>query len=252
MKVSTREKYFLFVGAGALLLTLLVLFGDRLIPSGQEGANDPEHKKQLLVKYRETLDQEESYKARVEKYRERLKQDETLFLSGDNPSIAGAELTKVLSDIAARTGVEISRKDIQPEQKIQNNVVKVSVRIETNCLPDQLVKFISAIENYEKFVTLDELTINSFRMQKKYEPIKKELEATLNRFKGEGGEQQFFEFLKQVRAGKANLSPQIRPIVENALSDRQLLYAANDAHVALRVYRAWLADAPHRPLDKDA
>ena len=28
------------------------------------------------------------------------------------------------------------------------------------------------------------------------------------------------------------------------LSERQMLYAANDAHVALRLYRAWQADAP--------
>ena len=61
------------------------------------------------------------------------------------------------------------------------------------------------------------------RMKKRYEPIKKELEAVLNRFKGEGGETKFFEFLKEVRAGKANLAPVIRPVVENALSDRQLL-----------------------------
>jgi hypothetical protein len=61
------------------------------------------------------------------------------------------------------------------------------------------------------------------RMKKRYEPIKKELEAILNRFKGEGSEEQFFQFLKDVRAGKANLAPSIRPIVENALSDRQLL-----------------------------
>lgn len=61
------------------------------------------------------------------------------------------------------------------------------------------------------------------RMKKRYEPIKKELESTLNRFKGEGSEAQFFQFLKDVRAGKANLSPTVRPIVENALSDRQLL-----------------------------
>ena len=169
MKISTREKYFLFIGAGALVLTLVLLFGDRLIPSRQEGANDIDYKKKLLVKYRETLDQEESYKARIEQYRQRLKQDEALFLSGDNPSIAGAELMKVLSDIAAGTGVEISRKDIQAEQKVQNNVIKVSVRIETNCLPDQLVKFIGAIENYERFLTLDELNITGFRMQKKYE-----------------------------------------------------------------------------------
>jgi hypothetical protein len=61
------------------------------------------------------------------------------------------------------------------------------------------------------------------RMRKRYEPIKKELEAILNRFKGEDAEQKFFEFLKDVRAGKAALSPTVKPIVENALSDRQLL-----------------------------
>ncbi|MGK4005628.1 hypothetical protein WMF31_23580 [Sorangium sp. So ce1036] len=66
-------------------------------------------------------------------------------------------------------------------------------------------------------------TVIVAKMQKKYEPIKKELEAILNRFKGEGSEEQFFKFLRDVRAGKANLSPTVRPIVENALSDRQLL-----------------------------
>ena len=29
------------------------------------------------------------------------------------------------------------------------------------------------------------------------------------------------------------------------LSERQMLYAANDAHVALTLYRAWLAGAPN-------
>ncbi|WP_437970796.1 hypothetical protein WMF04_16575 [Sorangium sp. So ce260] len=60
------------------------------------------------------------------------------------------------------------------------------------------------------------------KMKKKYEPIKKELESILNRFQGEGNEERFFQFLKDVSAGKANLSPTVRPIVENALSDRQL------------------------------
>ena len=61
------------------------------------------------------------------------------------------------------------------------------------------------------------------RMRKKYEPIRRELGAVLDRFKGEGNEQRFFELLRDVRSGKADLSPVIRPVVENALSDRQLL-----------------------------
>jgi len=61
------------------------------------------------------------------------------------------------------------------------------------------------------------------RMRKKYDPIKKEFESILNRFKGEEAEQKFFEFLKDVRSGKATLSPAMKPIIENAFSDRQLL-----------------------------
>jgi hypothetical protein len=69
----------------------------------------------------------------------------------------------------------------------------------------------------------DDATTIVAQMKKKYEPIRNELQGTLAKFKGEGSEQQFFQFLKDVRSGKANLSPRVRPVVENALSDRQLL-----------------------------
>jgi hypothetical protein len=68
----------------------------------------------------------------------------------------------------------------------------------------------------------DALTIVA-RMKQKYEPIQKELEAILNQYKDDESGQKFFVFLKSVRDGKANLKPNIKPIVENALSDRQLL-----------------------------
>ncbi|NUP10091.1 MAG: hypothetical protein HOW73_28915 [Polyangiaceae bacterium] len=61
------------------------------------------------------------------------------------------------------------------------------------------------------------------RMKKRYEPIRKELEAILEKYKGDETGQQFFTFLKEVRDGKAKLSETTKPVVENALSDRQLL-----------------------------
>lgn len=69
----------------------------------------------------------------------------------------------------------------------------------------------------------DDATTIVARFKTKYDPIKKELEAVLARFKGENQEAPFFNFLREVRAGKGDLSAEIRPIVENALSDRQLL-----------------------------
>ncbi len=71
--------------------------------------------------------------------------------------------------------------------------------------------------NYDAAVTV------VARFNKKYVPLKTELEKILKRFAGANQEEPFFKFLKEVREGKADLAPTVRPIVENALSDRQLL-----------------------------
>jgi hypothetical protein len=49
------------------------------------------------------------------------------------------------------------------------------------------------------------------------------MEKILARYKGENQEAKMFDFLRNVREGKADLDAKVRPIVENSLSDRQLL-----------------------------
>jgi hypothetical protein len=71
--------------------------------------------------------------------------------------------------------------------------------------------------NYDAAVTV------VARFNKKNTPIRDELKKVLNRFSGENSEEAFFKFLLQVREGNANLDPKIKPIVESALGDRQLL-----------------------------
>ncbi|MCL2776949.1 MAG: hypothetical protein FWD73_03020 [Polyangiaceae bacterium] len=61
------------------------------------------------------------------------------------------------------------------------------------------------------------------KFQSKYQPIYDDLNKVLVSFKGDSADEPFFKFLKDVRDGKANLTPRIRKVVENALSDRQLL-----------------------------
>ena len=69
----------------------------------------------------------------------------------------------------------------------------------------------------------DAAVITVARFNKKNTPVKDELEKVLKKYSGENQEEAFFKFLLQVRDGSANLDPRIRPIVEAALSDRQLL-----------------------------
>jgi hypothetical protein len=139
------------------------------IPGRDDVSSSLELKRRMLLKQKETLQEEDVFKARISQYQERLKQDQGRFLPGENPSLASAELQKVLSDLAEQVGVEITQKNIQKEQKLQEDLVKVSVRIETNCNPVQLVQFLAAIHNYQRHLTLDELVVNGFRIQRRFE-----------------------------------------------------------------------------------
>jgi hypothetical protein len=61
------------------------------------------------------------------------------------------------------------------------------------------------------------------RFNLRYTPIRDELEKILKNYKGENREDAFFKFLLDVREGKGDIPPSVRPIIEIALSDRQLL-----------------------------
>jgi hypothetical protein len=69
----------------------------------------------------------------------------------------------------------------------------------------------------------DAATITVARFNQRYVPIREELDKILKNYKGENKEEPFFQFLTKVREVNANLNPTIQPIVEAALSDRQLL-----------------------------
>jgi tetratricopeptide (TPR) repeat protein len=91
--------------------------------------------------------------------------------------------------------------------------------------------------NYPEAVTL------IARMRLKYQPIKRELEATLARWRRESDDAQLFQTLEDVRAKRARLPPIIRPVIEKALEGRQLLRHVQYVS-ALDEERARLARAP--------
>lgn len=66
-------------------------------------------------------------------------------------------------------------------------------------------------------------TIIVARFNQKTVPLKEKLEAILKKYQGENQEEAFYKFLLQVRDGDANIDKDVEPLVESALSDRQLL-----------------------------
>jgi hypothetical protein len=170
VKISSREKRFIIIGiviavAVAIFYVLMSLPDSDI--SGSLKKQEEKLKQQL-----DTLTREPIYQQKIEQYKKRFEQDKTLLLSGDNPTVAGAELLKVLKDFADQTQVNITtRSNPAPENKKDVMLTKVSARIDTTCDIENLVQFLCAIQSYPKYLKIDEMTINSFRMpvQKKYE-----------------------------------------------------------------------------------
>lgn len=163
MKVSPREQIVIIIGIVIAVSVLIFYVVTDQVPDSQSLSRSVELKKRMLRGQRETLGREEVYKARLDQYKKQLDQDMTRLLPGDNPSLASADLQKIIKDFADRSGVEVTQRNIMQEKRIQDLVNKVTVRMETNCSPEQLVQFLTLIKNHEKLLNVDEMTISSVR-----------------------------------------------------------------------------------------
>jgi Tfp pilus assembly protein PilO len=168
VKLNKRERKFIVVG-GVVVATALLVYVVLLLLPDFESRTSVEQKRRKLLQYKEMLNSEELYTTRIEQYRKRLQEDSNRLLPGETPNVAGADLTNVLVQFATQNGVTISRREQQSEQKLQNNLIRIPVRMDMTCNMDQLVQFLSAVENYDKLLTVDELSIASFQIQKRWD-----------------------------------------------------------------------------------
>jgi hypothetical protein len=169
VKINSREKRIIAIGICIAVAVMLYYAAALLLPDRESLSQEVSLKKRILLRQRETLTGEDSYKKRIDLYGGRLQKEAALFLPGDNPNVAGAELQKILKDFADQSGVEITQKNILPEKRVQDLLTKVSVRIDTNCNLEQLTQFLAAIGNYDKYLKIDECMINAFKIQKRFE-----------------------------------------------------------------------------------
>jgi hypothetical protein len=171
VKINSRERKVLTAGIVIAAAVAIFYAATSFLPNGQELVNKVKQQRTTIGRNLDILKSQETYGKQIDQYTKRLERDMTLLLDGENSSVAGAELLKLLKDFADQNGVNITSRNNLPEKKMPGMLTKVSARIETSCDLDQLVRFLAAIENHPKFLKIDELMINSFRMQaqKKYD-----------------------------------------------------------------------------------
>lgn len=167
MKIKPREKKFIIAGGVVVAAIAVFYLITPYLPIAGDLAKEVEIKKEVLRKKRETLSREELYRERLEQYTRLLQENRLRLLPGDNPNVAEADLQKLLMSFADRSGAEINRKNTLPDKKIRDDIVKVSIKIDLTCDLEQLVRFLTEIQNHGRFLKIEAFTITSFQNQRR-------------------------------------------------------------------------------------
>lgn len=112
LKLRKREKVILAVGGAVALLIISYHLFQRYEDFNASAQNRSEAKALYLKKQVEKITEKDNIKAKLENAKKELTELERGLLSGDKPSVAAAELQKLLKEIAMSLNVEIKSERI--------------------------------------------------------------------------------------------------------------------------------------------
>ena len=167
MKTSSRNKNYSIVLIVVIVLFVLIKFiVFPLVDKISEQKTTIEFKEQSLEKYVKAVEQKESLQIKLKELKKESRKTNSSYLKGETPSLAAADLQKIIDGIAEENKVEI--KSVKVLDSIQQEgLTAIPIQTMFNCDLAMLEKFISSIENNKKLLTIPELKI---RVKNKRKP----------------------------------------------------------------------------------
>ena len=160
MNISKRDKKFLTVGAVAFLLYLVVNYVVMpFLEREREIREGTEQKEVTLEKFEKII----AGRAEVEKQLVQVKRKQTQLnsklLTGSTPSLAAAEMQKMLEKISATHDLELKSVKVQDGEK-QGDLLTIPLEIRLQTDLDRTRKFLADIEKNQKYLIVPSLKIS--------------------------------------------------------------------------------------------
>ncbi len=158
-KLSEKDKKALIFGGIVLAIYISYKFiFDPIYSSGAETRQQIENKVFFIKKYYEILNQKAFYEQK-RKANEAIKNAlAKRFLKKEKPALAAASLQKILEGYSKQSSVAIESARIEKPKYI-SGLLSVPVEISVRSDLKNLTRFLYLIENHEKFMLVEELTI---------------------------------------------------------------------------------------------
>jgi hypothetical protein len=168
---SSNKKVIFFLIAGIVLAGIVILYAATFLPNSSESEKALENKTNMLKKQLATASRTATLQETIDNYEKRFKQDMDQLLPYEKSNEALAEIQKRLVEFADKSGVAITQRNTLADKKVGDTLTKVAVHIEASCDPEKLVKFLLEISNYERFLKVEEINLNTVRVvQRKPNP----------------------------------------------------------------------------------
>jgi len=160
LKISNRDKKILTVGV--LAVVLIFVFNYVIVPFFQGELDIRERtqqKEMLLQKYEKIMSQRDEVEKKLNQLRGKQNQLNKTLLKGSTPSLAAAEMQKVLETISKKHGLELkSVKVKEEEERDEFLAIPLEVRLITDL--DKTRKFLSDLEKNAKCLVIPKLKIS--------------------------------------------------------------------------------------------
>jgi hypothetical protein len=159
-KLSRRDQIALGIGAGGVVLFLLLNFG--VLPLFEQPGAGTESVQQREIELRRDkrlLAEEGIEKTSLTTSREHLKSLEAGLLEGSTPSLASAEWQQLVGQLAESKGIDLGSSELLRTQELGSGYSLVTGRVQFRCRLDQLVDFMVALSGFPKLLSVTGLSV---------------------------------------------------------------------------------------------
>lgn len=146
MRISQREKFFLAMGAVAMVLIGAYLGLDYWFQARSRMKEERERKELLLAKYQRTVEREPGLRRELMAAKAGLNGLHQKLLKGGTVPLAAAELQKFLNERAVQVGLDIKRERILEPVKA-DYYQEIAIEINTMSTLTKLVEFLQQVES---------------------------------------------------------------------------------------------------------
>ena len=160
MKISKRDKKIVTIGSFAVALILAVNYV--IIPfieSESDIREGTERKEMMLQKFKKVINQKEEIEKRLTQVKGKQNQLNRKLLKGSTPSLAAAEMQKILEKLSKTHQLELKSVKVKDaEEKGEFLVIPLEIRLITDL--NRTRKFLAGLEKNAKYLVIPKLKIS--------------------------------------------------------------------------------------------